>query len=98
MQLGYHSITWGGVKGAPQGVTSLKDCYYVTYGSMPRAVQDIAAASYTGTEIFDGDLLPYAEEPAELLDLLNEHGIELVSVYTGGTSSTTTLCPTNSTA
>src|SRR3954454_21763734 len=50
---------------------------------MLRAVQDIAAAGCTGTGIFDGDLLPYAEEPAELLDLLNEHGIELVSVYTG---------------
>ena len=83
MQLGYHSITWGGVVGHAQGVTSAKDLYYLTYGSMEEAVRDIAAAGYTGTEMFDGNLAAYADRPEELRGLLAENGVELVSVYTG---------------
>ena len=83
MRLGYHTITWGGVVGHPSGVTSVKDLYYQANGSMPQAIADVAAAGYEGTEMFDGNLLPYAEHPAELLGLLDAAGIELVSVYTG---------------
>lgn len=83
MQLAYHSITWGGVVGHPQGVTSAKDLHYLAYGSMEVAVRDIAAAGYTGTEMFDGNLAAYADRPDELRQLLSEHSIELVSVYTG---------------
>lgn len=83
MQLGYHSITWGGVVGHAQGVTSVKDLYYVTPGSTEQAVREIAAAGYTGTEVFDGNLAAYADRPDRLRDLLGEHGVELVSVYTG---------------
>jgi inosose dehydratase len=83
VQLGYHSITWGGVVGHAQGVTSAKDLYYLTYGSMEEAVRDIAAAGYTGTEMFDGNLAAYADRPDELRGLLAENGVELVSVYTG---------------
>lgn len=83
MQLAYHSITWGGVVGHPQGVTSAKDLHYLTNGSMGAAVRDIAAAGYTGTEMFDGNLAAYSDRPAELRGLLADHGVELVSVYTG---------------
>ncbi len=34
MQLGYHTICWGGVVGEATGVTSVKDLYYRTPGSM----------------------------------------------------------------
>ena len=40
MRLGYHSITWGGVVGAPVGVTSVKDLYYRSNGSLADAVAD----------------------------------------------------------
>lgn len=83
MRCGCHSITWGGVVGHPVGVTSVKDLYYRTHGSMERAVRDIAAAGYTGTEMFDGNVAEYAERPQELRDLLAQNGVELVSVYTG---------------
>lgn len=83
MRLGYHSITWGGVVGNAQGVTSVKDLFYLTNGSMERAVQDIAAAGYEGTEMFDGNLAEYADNPNELTDLLASSGVELVSVYSG---------------
>ena len=82
MQIGYHSITWGGVVGHAQGVTSPKDLQYLTYGSMERAVRDIAAAGYTGVEMFDGNLAAY-DRPDDLRGLLADSGVELVSVYTG---------------
>jgi inosose dehydratase len=84
MRVGYHSITWGGVVGDATGVTSIKDLYYRANGSMQQAFMDIAAAGYAGTEMFDGNLVPYADRPQELRDLLQRAGLELVSVYTGG--------------
>ncbi|MGY1590627.1 sugar phosphate isomerase/epimerase family protein [Geodermatophilus sp. SYSU D00708] len=83
MRLGYHSITWGGVIGAPQGVTSIKDLYYLSNGSIETAVRDISAAGYEGVEVFDGNLVPYADRPEVLSELLSTAGVELVSVYTG---------------
>lgn len=83
MQLAYHSITWGGVIGAAQGVTSIKDLQYLSNGSVETAVKDIAAAGYQGTEVFDGNLAAYADRPEVLTDLLAATGVELVSVYTG---------------
>ncbi len=83
MKLGYSTITWGGVLGSPQGVTSVKDLFYVTSGSTSDALSAIAGAGYTGTEMFDGDLLKFVDEPSRLSDLLAETGLELVGVYTG---------------
>jgi inosose dehydratase len=83
MRLGYHTITWGGVVGDATGVTSVKDLYYVTNGSMAQAVQDIGSAGYEGTEMFDGNLVAYSDRPDELRGLLADAGLELVSVYTG---------------
>jgi len=83
MHLGYHSITWGGVVGHAQGVTSVKDLVYLANGSMEQAVRDIGAAGYTGTEMFDGNVAAYADRTDELRRLLDDNGVELVSVYTG---------------
>jgi inosose dehydratase len=83
MRLGYHSITWGGVVGHPAGVTSVKDLYYLTNGSMETAIRDIGAAGYEGTEMFDGNLVEYADRPEEFRETLSSAGLELVSVYTG---------------
>jgi inosose dehydratase len=83
MRLGYHSITWGGVVGAPQGVTSIKDLYYLSHGSLEDAARDISAAGYEGFEAFDGNLAAFAERPEVLTELLTRTGLELVSVYTG---------------
>lgn len=83
MKLGYPTITWGGVVGMPGGVTSVKDSFYYTAGSTADAFRDIAAAGYTGTEVFDGDLLEFIDEPQRFTHLLEETGLTLVSVYTG---------------
>lgn len=83
MRLGYCTITWGGVVGDARGVTSVKDNFYRTNGSMQTAVRDIAAAGYAGTEMFDGNLVEHADDPGRLRGLLDDTGVQLVSVYTG---------------
>lgn len=83
MKLGYPTITWGGVTGTAGGVTSVKDLFYLTNGSTEKALRDIASAGYTGTEVFDGNLLEFVDRPAALTELLEETGLELVGVYTG---------------
>lgn len=83
MRLGYCTITWGGVVGDATGVTSVKDLFYRTNGSMETAISDIGAAGYEGLEMFDGNLVEYADRPDELHRLFADSKVELVSVYTG---------------
>lgn len=83
MQIGYHSITWGGVVGAPSGVTSVKDLYYRASGSMDQALRDIAAAGYEGVEVFDGNVVEAPGGRKWWQDLLAATGLELASVYSG---------------
>jgi inosose dehydratase len=84
MRIGYHTITWGGVVGDATGVTSVKDLYYRAAGSMEQAITEIGSLGYDGVEMFDGNVVDYAERPDELRGLLDRAGVELVSVYTGG--------------
>lgn len=83
MRLGYCTITWGGVVGDATGVTSIKDLFYRTYGSMERAISDIGEAGYAGAELFDGNLLDFDGDAGRLRAAFETAGVELVSVYTG---------------
>lgn len=83
MRFGYQTNTWGGVVGHPAGVTSIKDLFYLTYGSDERALRDIAAAGYEGFEIFDGNLQRYVDDPAVLDHWMQETGLTLIGVYSG---------------
>jgi inosose dehydratase len=83
MRLGYHTITWGGVVGHPVGVTSVKDLLYLANGSTEDALREIAATGYEGVELFDGNLVQ-AAEGGRLRSLLDETGLTLVGVYSGG--------------
>ena len=83
MKFAYSTITWGGVVGHPGGVTSVKDLFYMTHGDTKAAIADIAAAGYEGTEVFDGNLAEYADNPDELLTVLKNNNVKLESVYTG---------------
>lgn len=83
MKLGYSTITWGGVGGTAGGVTSVKDLYYRVNGSTTEAIADISSAGYAGTEIFDGNLADFADNPEVLLGSLKAANLQLVSVYTG---------------
>lgn len=83
MRIGYHTITWGGVVGAPSGVTSVKDLYYRANGPMDQALRDISAAGYQGIEVFDGNIVAMPGGRSLWRQLLAETGLELVSVYSG---------------
>lgn len=83
MRLGYHTNTWGGVVGHPAGVTSIKDLYYLANGSTEAAVHDIARAGYEGVELFDGNIIEYADTLPKLKQLLDEAGLALVATYSG---------------
>lgn len=69
--------------GQAQGITSIKDLFYQAHGSTEKALRDIAAAGYTGVEIFDGNLSEYADKPEVFTSFLSSLGLSLVSVYTG---------------
>jgi inosose dehydratase len=83
MSYGYQTNTWGGVVGHPAGVTSIKDLFYLTYGSDEKALRDIAAAGYDGFEIFDGNLARYVDDPTPLEGWMRETGLTLIAVYSG---------------
>ncbi len=83
MKLAYQTNTWGGVVGHPVGVTSIKDLYYLANGSTADAVRDVAHAGYEGVELFDGNVVEFADAPGQLADILKEHEQRLVGVYSG---------------
>jgi inosose dehydratase len=83
MKLAYQTNTWGGVVGHPAGVTSIKDLYYLANGSTEEALRDIAAAGYAGFELFDGNLMQYADRKDELRSLMQSLRLEMVAVYAG---------------
>ncbi|MGG4032969.1 sugar phosphate isomerase/epimerase family protein [Paenibacillus cisolokensis] len=83
MKLGYQTNTWGGVVGHPNGVTSIKDLYYLANGSTEEALADIAAAGYEGFELFDGNLMAYENEPDRFKSLMRQHGLQFIGVYVG---------------
>src|ERR671933_2635374 len=83
MKLAYQTITWGGVVGHPVGVTSVKDLYYLANGSTEEALRDISRAGYEGFELFDGNLMQYADREDELRALMEELRLQMVAVYSG---------------
>jgi inosose dehydratase len=82
MQLGYHTITWGGVVGSGVGVTSIKDLFYLANGSTEDALRDVKSAGYAGVELFDGNLVA-GHEDGSLRRLLDETGLQLIAAYSG---------------
>ncbi|MCC2628710.1 MAG: sugar phosphate isomerase [Thermomicrobiales bacterium] len=96
MRLAYQTNTWGGVFGHPAGVTSVKDLLYLANGSTEEAMRDIAAAGYTGFELFEGNLVQYADREDELRGLMEELKLELVGVYSGANFIFPSLAPPTS--
>jgi inosose dehydratase len=83
VKLACHTITWGGVVGHPVGVTSVKDLYYLANGSTEQALRGISSAGYEGVELFDGNLMEYADRPDDFRRLLDDTKLRLVAVYSG---------------
>jgi inosose dehydratase len=83
VKLACHANCWGPLGGHPVGVTSVKDLFYRTFGDMPRAFAEIAAAGYQAVEIFDGNLIEHADRISDFRTLLSYQGLSLISVYSG---------------
>lgn len=81
-KLAYQTNCWGPLGGNAVGVTSITELTYRTFGDMAAAMADIAAAGYTGIELFDGNLLDYPA--ADFRSLLDDNGLSLVAAYSGG--------------
>ena len=77
----YHANCWGPLGGDAAGVTSITQLAYRTFGDMERAFDDIAAAGYTGVELFDGNLLDI--DAAGMRRRLDAAGLTLVAGYSG---------------
>ena len=80
----YHANCWGTLGGNAVGVTSITQLTYRTFGDMEEAIADIAEAGYSGTELFDGNLLDYEDRLKDLKAVLTRTKIRLVAVYSGG--------------
>jgi inosose dehydratase len=80
----YHANCWGGLGGNAVGVTSITQLTYRTFGDMEQAIREIGALGYTGTELFDGNLLDYEDNLDDLRKLLDASGVRLVATYVGG--------------
>lgn len=84
MKFAYEANAWGGVVGTPGAVTDLGSGFYVTPGDVHQTVEAIAAAGYTGIELFDGNLLPFEESINDFVSTVQANGLEIAGVYTGG--------------
>jgi inosose dehydratase len=80
----YHANCWGVLGGEPVGVTSVKNLFYRTFGDINRAIAEIGQAGYQGIELFDGNLVDYEGKLGELRGRLDEAGLRLLAVYSGG--------------
>ncbi len=84
-RMAYHANCWGPLGGDAVGVTSITRLAYRTFGDMAGAARDIAAAGYDGIEFFDGNVLDGEEDGfATTRGILDESGLQLVAVYSGG--------------
>ncbi len=83
VQLAYHANCWGPLGGSAVGVTSITQLTYRTFGDMERAIREIGVAGYAGVELFDGNLLDYADRRSALKTVLASSGVRLVAVYSG---------------
>jgi inosose dehydratase len=80
----YQANCWGVLGGEPVGVTSIKDLFYRTFGDISRAIAEIGQAGYQAIEVFDGNLVQYEGKLDELRTSLNDSGVSLLAVYSGG--------------
>ncbi|PZQ90724.1 MAG: sugar phosphate isomerase [Leifsonia xyli] len=84
MMLAYEANAWGGVVGTPGAVTDIGSGFYLTPGDLRLSLDAIARAGFTGVELFDGNLLAYGDDLAAFRRELDDRGLALTGVYSGG--------------
>lgn len=84
MKLAFEANAWGAVVGTPSSVTDLPTGFYYTPGDLGLALDAIADANFEGVELFDGNLLEFEDDPSSFRRLLDQRGLVLAGVYSGG--------------
>lgn len=84
MKLGYESNTWGPIVGDATGITSIKDLFYRSEGDTLKSIREVGECGYQGIEIFDGNVMDFADDLSTFKQALTDAGLELAGVYTGG--------------
>lgn len=84
MKLAYEANAWGGVIGTPGSVTDIGSGFYLTPGDVRVGLDAIARAGFTGVELFDGNLLAWGDDISAFRRELDDRGLELTGVYSGG--------------
>jgi len=79
----YQANCWGPLGGNAVGVTSISELTYRTFADMGVAIAEIGDAGYQGVELFDGNLLDYADHAEAFRALLAKSRVELVAAYSG---------------
>lgn len=83
MKVGYMTNAWGSVVGHPAGVTSIKDLYYLSTGSIEDALKVISKTGFEMIEIFDGNLANYEGNKKGFNELIKSFNLKLLAVYSG---------------
>ena len=84
MKFAYQANAWGGVVGTAGAVTDLGTGFYETPGDVRKTLESVAAAGYTGIELFDGNLIPFESSMDEFLSMVKGNGLDVAGVYSGG--------------
>jgi inosose dehydratase len=83
VRFAYQANCWGPLGGNAVGVTSISELTYRTFADMGVAIAEIGDAGYQGVELFDGNLLDYADRAEAFRGLLAKSGVQLVAAYSG---------------
>jgi len=83
IRLGYMTNAFGALVGMGGGVTCMKDVGYLTMGDNAALIGKVASKGYRYFEIFEGNILPYEQNPDDFLAICKQHNAELLGVYVG---------------
>jgi len=81
MKVGYMTNAWGSVVGHCAGVGSVKDLYYLSTGADEEAISAIADVGFELIEIFDGNLMEYADNKDGFRQMMEKNRVKLFAVY-----------------
>lgn len=82
--IGYMTNAFAPLVGMGGGVTSMKDVGYLTLGEEEVLLAKVAEKGYRYFEIFEGNILRYAQDKAAFKKLMSDAGLRLLGVYVGG--------------
>ena len=81
MNITYSTNAWGRILAHWGATNNVNSAHYMVTGDDDEAVREIAAAGYSGVEMFDGNLLEYEQDAGVLEGILAQNNMSLDAVY-----------------